>query len=75
MDNTQKIEQLIVKTGCSYEDAKAALERCGWDTLDAVITLEREGKASTPASETKSEELIEITSEVSSDSISGDSHS
>ena len=44
MDNYQKVEQLVNKAGCSYEDAKAALEACGWDMLDAVISLEREGK-------------------------------
>ena len=44
MDNLQKIEQLVSKAGCSYEDAKAALEGCGWDMIDAIISLEREGK-------------------------------
>ena len=44
MDNYQKVEQIVNKAGCSYEDARAALEACGWDMLDAVISLEREGK-------------------------------
>ena len=44
MDNYQKVEQLVNKAGCSFEEAKAALEGCGWDMLDAVISLEREGK-------------------------------
>ena len=44
MDNFEKIEQLVNKAGCSYEDAKAALEGCGWDMIDAIISLERDGK-------------------------------
>ena len=44
MDNFEKIEQLVKKSGCSYEDAKAALEGCGWDMIDAIISLERDGK-------------------------------
>ena len=50
MDNYQKVEQLVSKAGCSYEDAKTALEGCGWDMLDAVIKLEREGKVNKSAS-------------------------
>ena len=44
MDNLQKIEKLVNKAGCSYEDAKVALEGCDWDMIDAIIKLEREGK-------------------------------
>ena len=44
MDNFEKIEQLVNKTDCSYEDAKATLEGCGWDMIDAIIKLEKEGK-------------------------------
>ena len=44
MDNFEKIEQLVSKTGCSYEDAKTALEGCGWNMIDAVVRLEKEGK-------------------------------
>ena len=67
MDNYQKVEQLVSKTGSSYEDAKAALESCGWDMLDAVISLEREGKINKETSEQtaqKAEEPIEIIPEV-----------
>lgn len=45
MDNLQKIEQLVSKAGCSYEDAKAALEGCGWDMIDAIISLEEKAKS------------------------------
>ncbi len=71
MENYQKVEQLVNKAGCSYEDAKAALEGCEWDMLDAVISLEREGKISKETAEQKTEEPIEIIPEVSSDKVSG----
>ena len=73
MDNYQKVEQLVNKAGCSYEDAKAALEGCEWDMLDAVISLEREGKVKKETAEFKAEEPIEIIPEVSADKISGSS--
>lgn len=71
MDNYQKVEQLVNKAGCSYEDAKAALEGCGWDMLDAVISLEREGKVNKETVEQKSEEPVEIIPEVSAEKVSG----
>ena len=71
MDNYQKVEQLVSKAGCSYEDAKAALEGCGWDMLDAVISLEREGKVNKETVEQKSEEPVEIIPEVSAEKVSG----
>ena len=66
MENYQKVEQLVNKTGCSYEDAKAALEGCEWDMLDAVISLEREGKVNKETAEqtVKSDEPVEIIPEV-----------
>ena len=67
MDNYQKVEQLVNKAGCSFEEAKAALEGCGWDMLDAVISLEREGKVKKETAEFKAEEPIEIIPEVSAD--------
>ena len=71
MDNYQKVEQLVSKAGCSYEDARAALEGCEWDMLDAVISLERDGKISKETAEQKTEEPIEIIPEVSADKVSG----
>ncbi len=44
MDNLEKVEQLIAKTGCTYEEAKQALESSGWDMIDAIIELEKSGK-------------------------------
>lgn len=67
MDNYQKVEQLVNKAGCSYEDARAALERSGWDMLDAVISLEREGKVKQETvgqSSQKADEAVEIIPEV-----------
>lgn len=67
MDNYQKVEQLVNKAGCSYEDAKEALEKCGWDMLDAVISLEREGKVKKETAEQKeepAEAIPEVTAEV-----------
>lgn len=71
MDNYQKVEQLVNKAGCSYEEAKAALEACEWDMLDAVISLEREGKINKESAEQKTEEPIEIIPEVSAEKVSG----
>lgn len=70
MDNYQKVEQLVNKAGCSYEDAKAALEGCGWDMIDAVISLEKEGKIRKESAEQTvkpSDEPVEIIPEVISD--------
>ncbi len=45
MDNFEKVEKIREKTGVSYEEAKAALEANNYDLLDAVIYLEKQGKA------------------------------
>ena len=45
MNDLDKVVQLVDKTGCSYADAKAALENNNWSVLDAIIQLEDEGKA------------------------------
>ena len=75
MDNYQKGEQLVNKAGCTYEDAKAALEECGWDMLDAVINLEREGKVKKATVEHTAQnagEAIEIVTEVATEHTSDD---
>ena len=75
MDNYQKVEQLVNKAGCTYEDAKAALEECGWDMLDAVINLEREGKVKKATVEHTAQnagEAIEIVTEVATEQTSDD---
>ncbi|NMA93355.1 MAG: hypothetical protein GX975_01690 [Clostridiales bacterium] len=45
MDNFEKVEQLVKKAGCSYGEAKDALEKTEWNVLDAIILLENSGKA------------------------------
>ena len=44
MDHMEMVEKLREKTGLSYEEARAALERADWNLLDALIALEKEGK-------------------------------
>lgn len=44
MENLKKVEKLREKANVSYEEAKAALEACDWDLLDAIVMLEAEGK-------------------------------
>ena len=45
MNELEKVEQLVDKAGCTYAEAKEALEYCGWNLLDAMIRLEEQGKA------------------------------
>lgn len=44
MDNMEKVEKLREKADVSYEEAKAVLEECDWDLLDAIVKLEEQGK-------------------------------
>ena len=44
MEQLEKVERLREKTGCTYEEAKAALEASNWDMLDAIVYLENQGK-------------------------------
>ena len=47
MDNTitlEKIDQVVDRTGTSYEKAKAALENAQGDVIEAIIAIEREEK-------------------------------
>lgn len=47
MDKLEKVELVREKTGVTYDDAKVALEASNDDVLDAIIWLERLGKAQT----------------------------
>ena len=47
MDKLEKVELIREKTGVTYDDAKVALEAANEDVLDAIIWLERMGKAET----------------------------
>lgn len=51
-ENLELVEKLVEKTGISYTEAKAALEKSEWDILEAIINLEAEGKVKGPASYT-----------------------
>ncbi len=44
MEHMEMVEKLHEKANISYTDAKNALERSGWDMLEALVLLEREGK-------------------------------
>lgn len=41
----EKAQKLSQKSGATFEDAKEALENCSWDMLDAMVYLEKAGKA------------------------------
>ncbi len=47
MDTFEKVEKLREKANVTFEEAKAALEEANGDLLDAMILLERQGKAET----------------------------
>jgi len=51
MENLEKVEKLRTKADISYEKAKAVLEECEWDLLDAIVKLENEGKIKSDAAE------------------------
>lgn len=42
--NLELVEKLVEKTGVSYTEAKLVLEKTDWDILEALISLEAEGK-------------------------------
>ena len=44
MEKLEKVEVIRKKCGVSYEDAKAALDACNDNILDAIIWLEKQGK-------------------------------
>ena len=41
MTRLEMVEKLRDKTGATYDEARAALEKSGWDMLDAVMALDR----------------------------------
>lgn len=48
MASFENVEKLRERANVSYDEAKAALDACGDDLLEAMIQLEREGKVNTP---------------------------
>lgn len=49
MANFDSVEKLRERANVSYEDARAALDACGDDLLEALILLEKQGKVIAPA--------------------------
>lgn len=49
MATLEQVEKLREKANVNYEEARAALEACGDDLLDALIYLEKQGKVNSPA--------------------------
>ncbi len=48
MDNLEKVEKLRERANVSYEEARQALEENNWDMLDAMVSLEKQGKVDGP---------------------------
>lgn len=44
MERIEMVEKLREKAGIGYEEARQALEGSGWDLLQALVNLERQGK-------------------------------
>jgi len=44
MEQIDMIEKLREKADLTYDEAKGVLEACGWNLLDALVALEKEGK-------------------------------
>ena len=54
MDNMDKVEKLRERANVTYEEAKQALEENNWDLLDAMVSLEKQGKTKEPGQTTYS---------------------
>jgi hypothetical protein len=49
MATLENVEKLREKANVSFEEAKAALDACNDDLLEAIIYLERQGRVNAPA--------------------------
>ncbi|MCL2817436.1 MAG: DUF4342 domain-containing protein [Clostridiales bacterium] len=49
MTTLEQVDRLRERANVSYDEAKAALDATGGDLLDAIIYLEKKGKAAAPA--------------------------
>ena len=56
MDQLEQVERLREKAGCSYREAKAALEQNGYDLLEALCWLEEHGKTALVADAASTEQ-------------------
>ncbi len=48
MATLEQVEKLRERANVSFEEAKAALDACGGDLLEALILLEKQGKVNPP---------------------------
>ena len=55
MERMEQVEKLREKTGCSYSEARAALEESGGDLLEALCWLESHGKSQLAAASCSTE--------------------
>lgn len=53
MEHFEKVEKLRQIANVTYEEAKDALEECGWDMLEAIVLLENCGKVKAGAGSTE----------------------
>lgn len=65
MTEHEKIEKLCEKANVTHEEARAALESCNGDLLDAVLLLEKQGKVNSASAHhsTLSEDAAESAEE------------
>lgn len=54
MEQVEMVERLHEKAGISYSEARDVLERSGWDMLEALVILEKEGRISPMTASTSS---------------------
>lgn len=65
MTRLEMVEKIREKTGVTYEEARAALEKANWDMLDAVVEIEKEHPAKSTKAAENSESAKENTAEKS----------
>jgi hypothetical protein len=57
-EKISKIDEIVKRTGCTYEEAKIALEASDDDLLEALIIIEK-GKSKEERLKNKSEDIVE----------------
>jgi hypothetical protein len=60
MDTFEKVEKLREKADVTFEEAKAALDEANGDLLDAMILLEKQGKAEAQKESYSTKETAEL---------------
>ncbi|MDO4719129.1 MAG: DUF4342 domain-containing protein [Peptostreptococcaceae bacterium] len=59
MITIEKVDQVVERTGVSYEEARDALNACEGDVIDAIIYLEKSQPSFTESINIKSRDLLE----------------